>query len=422
MGRHCYIIIFLLFACAKSPFESTVAEYIAKADTTFTALSSISVTEEMNEEETRSHFEKRIEEEEARLTEQYLAYANEPCVLRYDSITEVLTLKDWNRLKTEVDSVKKKLKPYSKAISAHRRCLDYLNAKNEMIKNNRQRLTQESSINYYRHVISQKTHYSRVSATYLSNAGEKHVSIVIKVSGQDTLIYEASGNLAQFLSPFLYPPKLLNKVNTEEVAALRSIGYGCDYNSMEIVKLKGKEIVEAPYEETSAYRYDHHPKARNDYHQGILVVVDTTQTISTRPGFGSFQAYPIFFYNLTDKPIRFRWLKHTQQALDENGVWRCIEAIPSNEMFFDAPEAYQINSGSFGICNVTKYQGDFKTKLRVKFKDDDFIFYSQPYTGYINKNQFNFSPTQTTNKNFSNKFENDGYYLDEQGFRYTIAY
>jgi hypothetical protein len=37
---------------------------------------------------------------------------------------------------------------------------------------------------------------------------------------------------------------------------------------------------------------------------------------------------------------------------------------------------------------IKKYEGDFKTMIRLKFSTGNTLFYSQPFNGSIDKNQF----------------------------------
>lgn len=80
-----------------------------------------------------------------------------------------------------------------------------------------------------------------------------------------------------------------------------------------------------------------------------------------------------------------------QEALDANGEWKPIEfqfrdliaecGVPYGFFYDIAPRHY-------AIVMTKKYHGDFKTKIRVKLKSENQIYYSNEVTGFINRSQF----------------------------------
>jgi len=75
-----------------------------------------------------------------------------------------------------------------------------------------------------------------------------------------------------------------------------------------------------------------------------------------------------------------------QEALDKSGYWRPIEG----RGFDFCGHGYfglKIYPNEFVIILFPKYNGDYKTKIRVRIKNADNIYISQPFEGYINENQ-----------------------------------
>ncbi len=76
-----------------------------------------------------------------------------------------------------------------------------------------------------------------------------------------------------------------------------------------------------------------------------------------------------------------------QEAIDTNGNWRPIEYWQGS---FCGNAYYPIKMPpmSYLTGGVVKYTGDFETKLRLKLKDREKIFYSPIFKGKINLEQF----------------------------------
>jgi hypothetical protein len=143
------------------------------------------------------------------------------------------------------------------------------------------------------------------------------------------------------------------------------------------------------------------------------IIIDTSYTITTKgfeyknvdlttEGYLDFEkvfslpktyveCYPLLIFNTSDKPAYSDSIRMIQQAKDKDGKWKPIEyffklpinIIPSHRFFYEhLPKKYC-------ALSVMKYQGDFKTKLRVKVKIGQNTYYSNEIGGYINRTQFN---------------------------------
>jgi hypothetical protein len=101
--------------------------------------------------------------------------------------------------------------------------------------------------------------------------------------------------------------------------------------------------------------------------------------------------YPVYIVNQTPNTKLFigkdSYVFAIQEALDEKGNWRPIEGRA-----FDAcgngSWGLKIYSYEFVTVLLPKYEGDFKTKIRVRIKNRDIIYVSKPFEATINKKQF----------------------------------
>lgn len=105
----------------------------------------------------------------------------------------------------------------------------------------------------------------------------------------------------------------------------------------------------------------------------------------------SVSAYPVLFYNNSDKNIPLGTsdleLKIIQEALDVDGKWRPIEFSNSVGMCLP-PFNLLLEPKHYTASTIIKYNGDFKTKIRVKYFDDKNTYYSNEICGTINRSQF----------------------------------
>ena len=103
-------------------------------------------------------------------------------------------------------------------------------------------------------------------------------------------------------------------------------------------------------------------------------------------------AYPVLYYNNSNRKIPLGTsdleMNIIQEAKDIDGKWKPIEfrnpigsCIPPLNLLLQ-PKHYSVS----GIIN---YNGNFKTKIRVKYFDGKNTFYSNEINGTINRSQFN---------------------------------
>jgi hypothetical protein len=129
---------------------------------------------------------------------------------------------------------------------------------------------------------------------------------------------------------------------------------------------------------------------------GLQLVMDYSTTISLKDHPSRIGAkYPVFLVNETTKP-KVLWGKESrvyaiQEAVDSSGRWRPIEGKPYNGDGY-GQWGEVIRPGQFVAFGMTKYAGDYKTRIRVRLVNDEAIYVSQPVRGAINYAQFRMKP------------------------------
>ena len=129
---------------------------------------------------------------------------------------------------------------------------------------------------------------------------------------------------------------------------------------------------------------------------GLQLSLDYATTILLKdPHFNTGPKYPVFLYNETTKS-KVLWGKDgrlfaIQEAIDSSGRWRPIEGRP-NDFCGNGRWGEVIRPGQFVAFGMTKYSGDYQTRLRVRLLNDEAIYVSQPVPGSINYAQFRLKP------------------------------
>ncbi len=123
-----------------------------------------------------------------------------------------------------------------------------------------------------------------------------------------------------------------------------------------------------------------------------------------------FKTYPLYVYNSSSQyvevqmPLQGDDLYFIIEALDQSKNWKPIE-------YWDQPgflcgtghEDYVLKPKHFIVSAVKKYNGDYKTKMRIKLKSFDKTYYSNEFSGTMNLNQFDATKVIS---NFDKKFGN----------------
>lgn len=126
---------------------------------------------------------------------------------------------------------------------------------------------------------------------------------------------------------------------------------------------------------------------------GFQIQVDyNTEIPNVRPWFkgGLKYYYPVFIYNETrlDKMFNGKAGAYLiQEALDSHQVWRPIE-MRAFEFCGVGSWGMKVHSGEFVSVLVPKYNGNYKTKIRVRLKIGATVYVSESFDGSINYSQF----------------------------------
>lgn len=106
-----------------------------------------------------------------------------------------------------------------------------------------------------------------------------------------------------------------------------------------------------------------------------------------------YEYYPVYFVNSTDSDKLFlgkdSYTFGLQEAAMANNRWQTIEA----QGFDFCGNGYWsliVHPKEFVVILMQKYQGDFKTTLRTRFRIGETVYVSHSYKGTINQNQFNY--------------------------------
>ncbi|UKN03713.1 hypothetical protein K6119_09440 [Paracrocinitomix mangrovi] len=101
-------------------------------------------------------------------------------------------------------------------------------------------------------------------------------------------------------------------------------------------------------------------------------------------------AYPVVIENISNDTVYVAYndiIPIKLEAKDENGFWRPIEEKNMYLCGFGMTIPYLLpNQIAVTYCRV--FEGDFQTKLRLSYTLNNEL-YSNEFTGYINKDQFN---------------------------------
>lgn len=99
-----------------------------------------------------------------------------------------------------------------------------------------------------------------------------------------------------------------------------------------------------------------------------------------------------------------------QEALDKEGNWKPIEywvySGCGNSYFYPL----KLDSGKCVLVPIKKYAGNFKTKIRLKFKYSKAVMYSTPFEGAIDEAQFN----KETDEVYGILYHGPANYLDQK--------
>lgn len=101
------------------------------------------------------------------------------------------------------------------------------------------------------------------------------------------------------------------------------------------------------------------------------------------------ECYPLLIQNISKNTVFLKEIKFIQEAKDVDNKWKPIEFFDNHSSSSKSMVFSKQFANSFSISSIIKYNGNFKTKIRVKVKINQYYYYSNEFVGNINKSQFN---------------------------------
>ncbi len=103
------------------------------------------------------------------------------------------------------------------------------------------------------------------------------------------------------------------------------------------------------------------------------------------------ECFPLLIENIDNgiAYINYNYIKIIQEAKDIDGKWKPIEFYPGISGCTVINSFYKLPPKKYLGIAIIKYNGNFKTKLRVKIKIKNHFYYSNEIEGFINRSQFN---------------------------------
>lgn len=124
------------------------------------------------------------------------------------------------------------------------------------------------------------------------------------------------------------------------------------------------------------------------------------------PSTNMVEGYPVMIENISDSTWNINtlegWVFMIQEAMNELGEWKPIEYIDYRAICGNSYWTEKLPAKHYLITKIYRYNGEIKTKLRVRFVAEHQIFISNEFEGTINHSQFNvpeFLPLFTDNIN-----------------------
>tara|TARA_Y100001972_G_C7627595_1_gene314886 strand:+ start:57 stop:959 length:903 start_codon:yes stop_codon:yes gene_type:complete len=183
--------------------------------------------------------------------------------------------------------------------------------------------------------------------------------------------------VTEAIKPYSFGSGLLIRVDTSQIISIP------DYTDNAIVNLHGGESVREIYESE-------------------LDFLDKYYSPSTN----MVEGYPVLIENISDSiwniDTQEGWVFMIQEAKNDQGEWKPIEYIDYRAVCGNSFWSEKLLPSHYLISKIYRYDGEFRTKLRVRFVTENQIFISNEFVGMINPSQFEaaeFLPLVTDNIN-----------------------
>jgi len=129
---------------------------------------------------------------------------------------------------------------------------------------------------------------------------------------------------------------------------------------------------------------------------GLEVIPDYKMSIPINwPSISNGYYYPIYVVNETSSDKLFtardRYVSAIQEAKDKQGEWRPVES-KRFDFTGNGRWALVIHPNEFALFITAKYEGTFKTLMRVRMRIGDVTYLSKAFEGSVNEKQFLLKP------------------------------
>lgn len=142
----------------------------------------------------------------------------------------------------------------------------------------------------------------------------------------------------------------------------------------------------------SNYKESKKPVSKNFDYVEYSNKIKESYTKYYKPSEKRVQAYPIIIYNVSDSisylDVKEGWPFMLQEAKNKKGEWKPIEFYDDFAFCGNSFWSKEFLPKHYAVSKIYKYQGNFKTKLRLKLKTGNKIIYSNEFSGSINLEQF----------------------------------
>jgi hypothetical protein len=131
---------------------------------------------------------------------------------------------------------------------------------------------------------------------------------------------------------------------------------------------------------------------------GLQVIPDYSVSIPVNLTsiFRNGMYYPVYVVNETNSDklftVRDRYVAAIQEAKDSGTTWRPVESRKFDFLGGGKRWALVLHPNEFALFLTAKFEGTYKTTMRIRMKIGDVIYLSKAFEGSINEKQFHLTP------------------------------
>lgn len=160
-----------------------------------------------------------------------------------------------------------------------------------------------------------------------------------------------------------------------------------EFNIFSIPPPPSPKIKDSIYDkENGVYEYEYEYDTDKEFEE-LLLKMEQRKRVH-------YKTYPVYIYNYGESQTVIQAPIITElfillEAKNKNNEWKPIEYFEQYGFLCGTGHRdYVLKPKHYLLTTVKRYKGDYKTKLRVKFRSFDKVFYSNEFEGFINYSQF----------------------------------